>query len=75
MMREVDKMPNEVEKIIRDSDFSTETDLKKRLRSRLFLSKVKELELEELDKVAGGSDPTLTLEGQELTAKRVNVLT
>lgn len=68
-------MPNEVEKIIRDSDFSTETDLKKRLRSRLFLSKVKELELEELDKVAGGSDPTLTLEGQELTAKRVNVLT
>ena len=35
----------------------------------------KELELEELDKVAGGSDPTLTLEGQELTAKRVNVLT
>ena len=68
-------MPNEVEKIIRDSDFSTETDLKKRLRSRLFLSKVKELELEELDKVAGGSDLTLTLEGQELIAKRLDTLT
>ena len=68
-------MPNEVEKIIRDSDFSTETDLKKRLKSRLFLSKVKELELEELDKVAGGSDLTLTLEGQELIAKRLDTLT
>ncbi len=50
--------PNEVDRIMKNADFSLETDLKERLGRRLFSKgNIRELSFEDLEMVSAAGDP------------------